>query len=246
MKENKQKNTIKLLVIAVVLTLVVIVGTTYAWLRLTQQSETINRIKAGNLELTLDETSSNGINLTNEVPRSYKQGMTTKEYTFTLTNKSSTSTYTLSLKDLTTYTNDEDQEVTIADEDRLADSKVRYILLKDGEEASPAKSKILTDRAIDTGTIAKDQTITYSLRIWIDSKAGDNNTEAEIMGKVFNTQLSLEATQTTTEVQTLSFTDDSWSTIAANVKAGKVSAYQVGDTKNSRYGKFRNTYSKSC
>ena len=62
MKENKQKNTIKLLVIAVVLTLVVIVGTTYAWLRLTQQSETINRIKAGNLELTLDETSSNGIN----------------------------------------------------------------------------------------------------------------------------------------------------------------------------------------
>ncbi len=231
MKENKQKNTIKLLVIAVVLTLVVIVGTTYAWLRLTQQSETINRIKAGNLELTLDETSSNGINLTNEVPRSYKQGMTTKEYTFTLTNKSSTSTYTLSLKDLTTYTNDEDQEVTIADEDRLADSKVRYILLKDGEEASPAKSKILTDRAIDTGTIAKDQTITYSLRIWIDSKAGDNNTEAEIMGKVFNTQLSLEATQTTTEVQTLSFTDDSWSTIAANVKAGKVSAYQVGDTK---------------
>ena len=202
MKENKQKNTIKLLVIAVVLTLAVIVGTTYAWLRLTQQSETINRIKAGNLELTLDETASDGINLTNEVPRSYKQGMTTKEYTFTLTNKSSTSTYTLSLKDLTTYTNDEDQEVTIADEDRLADSKVRYILLKDGEEASPAKSKILTDRAIDTGTIAKDQTITYSLRIWIDSKAGDNNTEKEVMGKVFNAQLSLEAKQYVTPTKT--------------------------------------------
>ena len=29
-----------------------------------------------------------------------------------------------------------------------------------------------------------------------------------------------------------SFKDDSWSTIAANVKAGKASAYQVGDTKN--------------
>ena len=231
MEEKKKIGNAKLLVIALVITLAVVLGTTYAWLRLTKNSDIVNKITAGNLELTLDDTTSEEIKLIKAIPMSYQQGIKTEEYTFTLTNKSSTSSYTLSLKDLTTYTNDNNEEVTITDEDRLVDSKVRYILLKDGEEASPAKSKILTDRAIDTGTIAKDQTITYSLRIWIDSKAGDNNTEAEIMGKVFNTQLSLEATQTTTEVQTLSFTDDSWSTIAANVKAGKVSAYQVGDTK---------------
>ena len=231
MEEKKRVGNSKLLITALVLTLVVILGTTYAWFRITKNSDTINKIKAGNLELTLDDSTSNGIKLVKALPMSYQQGIKTEEYTFTLTNKSSTSSYTLSLKDLDTYTNDEDQELTIADEDRLADSKVRYILLKDGEEATASKSKILTDRVIDSGTIEKGKTITYSLRIWIDSKAGDNNTEAEIMGKVFNTQLSLEATQTTTEVQTLSFTDDSWSTIAANVKAGKVSAYQVGDTK---------------
>ena len=133
---------------------------------------------------------------------SYQQGIKTEEYTFTLTNKSSTSSYTLSLKDLTTYTNDNDEEVTIADADRLGDSKVRYILLKDGEEATAAKSKILADRVIDSGTIEKGKTITYSLRIWIDSKAGDNNTENEVMGKVFNAQLSLEATQTVTPTKT--------------------------------------------
>ena len=195
MDEKKKIGNRKLLVIAIVLILVVIIGTTYAWLSITKNSEIINKITAGNLELTLDDTTSEGIKLTKEIPRSYQQGMTTKEYTFTLTNKSSTSSYTLSLKDLTTYTIDNNEEVTITDVDRLADSKVRYILLKDGEEATAAKSKILTDRVIDSGTIEKGKTITYSLRICIDSTAGDNNTEEEVMGKVFNAQLSLEATQ---------------------------------------------------
>ena len=199
MEEKKKIGNRKLLMIALVITLAVIVGTTYAWLNITKKSEIVNKITAGNLELTLDDTTSEGIKLTKEVPRSYRQGMTTKEYTFTLTNKSSTSSYTLSLKDLDTYTNDNNQEVTITDTDRLADSKVRYILLKDGEEAVASKSKILTDRVIDSGTIEKGKTITYSLRVWIDSKAGDNNTEEEVMGKVFNAQLSLEATQTSTE-----------------------------------------------
>ena len=232
MEEKKKIGNSKLLIIALVLTMTVILGTTYAWFRITKNSNTINKIKAGNLELTLDDTTSNGIKLVKAVPMSYQQGIKTEEYTFTLKNTSSTSSYTLSLDDLNTYTDDEGDEVTITDVDRLADSKVRYILLKDGEESSASKSKILTDRVIDSGTIEKGSTITYSLRIWIDSKAGDNQTENEVMGKVFNAQLKLEATQTVKEEETsLSFKDDSWSTIATNVKAGKASAYQVGDTK---------------
>ena len=228
MDEKKKIGNGKLLVIALVLTLVVIIGTTYAWLSITKNSEIINKITAGNLELTLDDTTSEGIKLLKAIPMSYQQGIKTEEYTFTLTNKSSTSSYTLSLKDLDTYTNDEDQELTIADEDRLADSKVRYILLKDGEEATASKSKILTDRVIDSGTIEKGKTIKYSLRIWIDSKAGDNNTE-EVMGKVFNAQLSLVAEQTSAALPA-SFATDSWNVISKAVKENNY-PYQVGDTK---------------
>ena len=89
------KNNKKILVVALVLTLVVIIGTTYAWLNITKKSGIVNKITAGNLELTLDDTTSEGIKLLKEIPRSYRQGMTTKKYTFTLTNKSSTSSYTL-------------------------------------------------------------------------------------------------------------------------------------------------------
>ena len=197
MEEKKKIGNAKLLIMALVITLAVILGTTYAWLRISKESNVVNKIKAGNLELTLDDTTSEGIKLLKAIPMSYQQGIKTEEYTFTLTNKSSTSSYTLSLKDLNTYTNDNNEEIAIADADRLADSKVRYILLKDGEEATASKSKILADRVIDSGTIEKGKTIKYSLRIWIDSRA-----ENEVMGKVFNAQLSLEATQKVTPTKT--------------------------------------------
>ena len=187
------KNNKKLLMVVLVLTLVLAVGTTYAWLRLTKSSNTVNKITAGNLELVLDDTTSEGITLVNEVPRSYSQGMETKEYTFTLTNKNSTSSYKLSLADLEKYTDEDGKETVIAAENRINDSKIRYILLKDGEVATADKSKILTDRIIDTGTIKKGQTISYTLRVWIDSHA-----ETDIMGKIFNAQLSLKAEQVST------------------------------------------------
>ena len=224
MEEKKKLGNAKLLIVAFVLTVAIIFGSTYAWVRLTKNSNTVNKITAGNLELVLDDTTSEGIKLVNEVPRSYRQGMETKEYTFTLTNKNSTSNYSLSLKDLEKYTDEDGKETVIAAENRIDDANIRYILLKDGEEASADKSKILTDRTIDTGTLKKGQTISYTLRVWIDSRS-----ETDIMGKVFNAQLSLVAEQTSVKLP-VSFENDSWNVISKAVKENNY-PYQVGDTK---------------
>ena len=228
------KNNKKLLMVVLVLTLVLVIGTTYAWLRLTKSSNTVNKITAGNLELVLDDTTSEGIKLVNEVPRSYRQGMETIEYTFTLTNNSTISNYKLSLSDLEKYTNEDGNEIVVADENRIDDAKIRYILLKDGEESSADKSKILTDRVLDSGTIKKGQTITYSLRLWIDSRA-----ENEVMGKIFNARLSLVAEQTSNsaEVKPLAFATDPWDVISKAVKENNY-PYQVGDTKNVDMGEL--------
>ena len=219
------KNNKKLLTTVLVLTLVLVIGTTYAWLRLTKNSNTVNKITAGNLDLVLDEGEN--ITLKNEVPRSYRQGMETKEYTFTITNNSSVSNYKLSLADIEKYTDEDGKEIVVADENRISDAKIRYILLKDGEVATADKSKILTDRVIDSGTIKKGQTITYSLRLWIDSRA-----EKEVMGKIFNARLSLVAEQTSNsiEVKPVSFETDSWDVISKAVKENNY-PYKVGDAK---------------
>ena len=228
-KKNYRENrkNIVVLIVTLILVVAIVFGLSYAWLRLTKSSNTVNKITAGNLELVLDDTTSEGIKLVNEVPRSYRQGMETKEYTFTLTNTSSTSNYSLSLKDLEKYTDEDGKETVIAAENRINDSKIRYILLKDGEESSADKSKILTDRTIDSGTIKKGQTISYTLRVWIDSRA-----ETDIMGKIFNAQLSLVAEQTSNsaEVKPLVFATDPWDVISKAVKENNY-PYQVGDTK---------------
>ncbi len=235
-KKNYRENRKNIVVLMVTLILVVAIvfGLSYAWLRLTKSSNTVNKITAGNLELVLDDTTSEGIKLVNEVPRSYRQGMETKEYTFTLTNKNSTSNYSLSLKDLEKYSDEDGKETVIAAENRINDSKIRYILLKDGEVASADKSKILTDRVIDSGTIKKGQTISYTLRVWIDSRA-----ETDIMGKIFNAQLSLVAEQTSNsaEVKPLAFATDPWDVISKAVKENNY-PYQVGDTKEVDMGEL--------
>ena len=200
MKEQKEekKKIQKWPIIVLALVLILTIGITFAWLRISVKSDTVNTIKAGSLSMVLDDEASDGILLQKAIPMSYQEGMTTTEYTFTLTNNGSKSDYTISLLDEATYTNDEGTQVTIADKDKLADTKIRYILLKDGEEASASKSILLSEavnRVIDSGTIENGKTITYSLRIWIDSKAGDNDTQDEVMGKIFNARLQLYATQ---------------------------------------------------
>ena len=108
--------------------------------------------------------------------------------------------YTISLEDIATYVDDSGDEVTITQDEKLGDNVIRFILLKNGEEAQAVNSKLLSQdpgRAIDTGMIAGNNTqYTYSLRIWIDSKAGDNQKENEIMGKKFNAGLTINAEQT--------------------------------------------------
>ncbi len=121
MKKKKLGNT-KLLIIAVVMIFVVMFGTTYAWLRLTKTSTIENKITAGNLDLVLDDTTSEGIKLEKAVPISDAEGEKGTEYTFTLENKATVDlNYYLYLNDL-----------DLAEgETRLEDNKIRYKLVKD-------------------------------------------------------------------------------------------------------------------
>ena len=170
MKEVLKKN--KELIVAIFVVLFLIISGSYAWYTLTKTSEKVNTIKAGSLSMELDDESSDGILLQKAIPMSYRQGLTTTNYEFTLTNNGSKGDYTISLIDEATYADSEGVQVTIEDTKRIADTKIRYILLKDGEVAEASKSMLLSealDRVIDSGTIASGTTITYSLRIWIDS-----------------------------------------------------------------------------
>ena len=195
MEEQKQENKKfqKWPIVVLALLIVLVIGATFAWFTLTKTSEKVNTIKAGSLSMELDDKASDGILLQKAIPMSYQQGVATTEYTFTLKNNGSKGDYKISLIDEATYTDSEGAQVTIAADKKIADTKIRYILLKDGEVAEASKSMLLSEaanRVIDSGTIANGTTINYSLRIWIDSKASN-----EVMGQIFNARLQLDATQ---------------------------------------------------
>ena len=217
MEEKKTKR--KEFVIAILLVLILIIAGAYAWLTLTVDGTNTTTIKAGYLDLVLDDASSNGILLQNAIPMSYNQGIQTTEYNFTVRNNGTmTVNYTLSLEDF--------YEAADASKGKIADSKIRYILVKDNAEKSAANSKLLsTGRNIYTGSLAGGSSANFTLQIWIDSRAGN-----EIMEQIFSAKIKVDADQQqeTTAAQTISEV----STLVSDNTEDNVLRYTGADVNN--------------
>lgn len=168
----------------IVSALVMLVGLSYAWLQLTLRGEKELTLKAGTLELTLDDSMGEGITMENAVPVSDADGLADAGYTFTLKNTGTIeSSYEIYLDDLAILETDT----------RMQDSFIKYQLTKDGTETALALLNTTgthPNRVLDSGTIAPNTTQTYTLKVWIDSA-----TSNEVMGTVFKGQLRIEAMQ---------------------------------------------------
>ena len=182
MKDKIMSN--KELIVAIAVVLVFLATCSYAWLTIRKISDKTNVLRAGTLSLVLDDTTSGGIKLEKAVPISDEKGKTGTEYTFTLQNKGTKAvSYTIYLDDVALE----------ASETRMDDSKVKYQLTKNSKE-TVALLNTLSDKVLDSGEIAGSTTNTYSLRVWIDSAAGN-----EVMGAILSKQLRVEATQAGTK-----------------------------------------------
>lgn len=185
--KNENKHSKKKYLIIIILLLILLIGGTYAWLTVKYTGNKINKIRAGKLELLLNETSE-GISIQNAVPMTDQDGNSmTEAYTFTLKNTGNLgSDYIIYLDD-----------VDITDGSmRMDDKYVKYSLTKNGGITS---IKLLSEigknpnRILDSGTISADSTNTYTLKMWIDSAATN-----EVMETVLLTKLRVVATQKTT------------------------------------------------
>ena len=209
MEEKKSKKKIVLLTIFVLL-LAITIGLSYAFLTTVLTGEKQQVIKAGVLSLNLDDTTSEGINITDAYPMSDSDGMNQDiKFTFSLTNEGTIdSMYTIYL---------EDDDIDEGDV-RLDASNVRYNLTKDTVASSAAS--IPTNRVIDQGTISKGDTIQYELRLWLkEDMPGD------VEGQVFSVKLAIEASQLKENSTLLS------TTILDKANNSSITTYQNGDTK---------------
>ena len=178
LKENK-----KFIIIALVIIVLLLIGITYAYLRTTLEGEKEYVIRAGTLDLTMEE--GNELTLESVIPLEDEEGMKLNGFTFSLTNNGNIeSDYSIYLDDIEL---DEG-------ESRIPDSSIRYSLTKNEEVFMTRNMTTMgsnPNRRVDFGTIGVDETINYTLRIWIDYNA----TSEEAGGKSFKGKLRVVATQ---------------------------------------------------
>ncbi len=177
------KNKNKIVIIIGIVAIILVIGVSYAWLKTTVYGQKEYIIKAGNLDLVLDETS-NGLMIENELPVEDRVGLASDGATFQVRNNSTSDVcYEIYL---------DNAELTEG-EVRVEDKFVKYSLDKGSKIGSAnvlASAGTNPNRLIDEGEITAGQTINYKLRLWFNAEE-----DGDYAGQVFKGKLRIEATQ---------------------------------------------------
>ena len=177
------KNNKKVIIIGIVIIVLLLIGVAFAYLTTTLHGEKEYLVRAGSLGLRLEE--GNELTLEKQIPLEDSEGMILDGFNFSLINEGNIET------DYTIYLDDIELD---EGETRMPDSAIRYSLTKNEKAGSAddlSNMGVNPNRVVDTGSIAVDETITYTLRIWIDYDA----TTEEASGKTFKGKLRVEASQ---------------------------------------------------
>ena len=130
MKEKKVLSFLvkhKMSLFVVISAIIMLVGLSYAWLELTLWGEKELTLRAGTLELSLNDSMSEGITMADVVPISDEEGLASSGYTFTLENTGNVdSNYEIYLDDL---------EIPESDT-RMKDNFIKYELIRNEERIS--------------------------------------------------------------------------------------------------------------
>ena len=222
MKDDKKYSTI----ILVLIMIVVVLGVSYAWfVAIITGNDTAknNKIVTGDLELTFTDT--NEISLENAFPGDSISKEISVKNTGTLDAK-----YNLIWQELTNeITNN---ELVIEATCKRLNSSGTVEGTCESISETPVSSNIIKSRiSIETGV-----THVYTVKVtFIDTGEPQNYNK----NKSFDGKLGIEEFELSTSV---SFAEDSWETIVANVKANNISNYNVGDVKEVDLGTTYGTH----
>lgn len=228
----KDKNNIKKffsgpvkgLCVVLVLAMVMLMGSSYAFYKMTVETDKRITLTSGSLEVSLDDEESVEISLDNAEPVTDQEGLSYEPYTFTLTNNGKIDgDYALYLDDV---------EI---DGVRMADKYVKYNLVKDD---SSDNIKILSSntsfrteegkisRMLGKGSIEAGDVYHYKLYLWVSDSA-DNG----VMGTTFKVRLRIGAAQKTPKL--CNVTDGDGENIGDEITCGKEVFYVVASDESS-------------
>ena len=168
----KEKNKIILVIILILISLIVLVGSSYALLTKSFKSKKLS-MEVGTLKI--DFAEGNAINMANAVPMTDSDGLKSTPYTFTITNGGDINAY-----------------YTVSNEEELANTlDTSYLHMKltgpDGYDSGIKTVKELgteTYKLIDETLLETGKSVTYELRMWISQDAGN-----DIQDKIYKSKI---------------------------------------------------------
>ena len=165
------------LVILVLISIIALVGSSYALLTKSFKSEKLS-MQVGTLKI--DFTDGNIITMNNALPMTDEDGMNTTPYTFTITNSGNIDAY---------YIVSNEEELT----NTLDTSYLKMRLTSDnGYDSGVKRVKDLgteTYRIVDETSLATGKSVTYKLYLWMSSEAGN-----DIQDKVYKSKIVVSST----------------------------------------------------
>ena len=184
MKNIKNKKLIMIISI-IVGAIVIVLGTSYALYTLNVTKNSDFKVKVGKLELTITDTESEDRVVINDaLPTPTTDALADTGYNFTITNTGTIdAAYTVYL-----------DELTLENQGRAKMSN-EYIKVNLSPQSSvnlnnTALLSSFTNGALTTGTLAAGQSVSYTLRVWIDYNA-DNGAQ----NKYFASRIRVDSTQ---------------------------------------------------
>lgn len=182
MGQEKRKQVVKISIFITSI-FVIFLSISYAFINQTIFGTKKQTITSGYLSIEFEE--ENEINIKDAMPMYDEIGMIQEAFVFRLKNESTHSLiYSITLED-----------ITKEEANKLDASIIKYGLTKGDNKIIDFVSN-LKNYELDGGIIKKQQTIEYSLRLWIDSEVKEN---ATIFGKELSYRINLRADQNQNE-----------------------------------------------
>ena len=174
---TKEKNQIILVIILILISLITLVGSSYALLTKSFKSKKLS-MEVGTLKI--DFAEGNAINMANAAPMTDSNGLKSTPYTFTITNGGDINAY-----------------YTVSNEEELANTlDTSYLRMKltgsDGYDSGIKTVKELgteTYKLIDDTLLETGKSVTYELRMWISQDAGN-----DIQDKIYKSKIVVNGT----------------------------------------------------
>ena len=169
---TKEKNKLILVIILILISLIALVGSSYALLTKSFKSKKLS-MEVGTLKI--DFAEGNAINMVNAAPMTDSDGLKSTPYTFTITNSGTIDAY-----------------YTVSNEEELANTMdTSYLHMKltgsDGYDSGIKTVKELgteTYKLIDDTLLETGKSVTYELRMWISQDAGN-----DIQDKIYKSKI---------------------------------------------------------